>query len=137
MQLFEEALSLAFFIMGFNCVFIMCAVIFTLVGNVRNSRTKFFSLQFLPQNSAQSQGQLISYGGGTLVQLFLPCYFATEIQATNDEFMQDLMATDWIETEMSYKKMILFTMQNMKTSHNIKVLKIFNLNIDTYLKVCE
>jgi len=78
---------------------------------------------------------LVVFAIGTLSQLFLPSYFASKIQTTTDQFVDDAMESEWIHGEISYKKNLVFLMQNVNRPNIIKVSKVFNLNLDTFQKV--
>jgi len=139
LKLYQDSLSLTLFGFGSTGSFSLCAATFSLAADVRNFihpiiNHLIHSLN-VKQNSTESSGQFIILGFGTLLQLFFPCYFASEIEGLNNGFIDDLMATDWIKSELSYKKMILMAMANQKQSRSIKILKTFSLNLETYQKV--
>jgi len=49
--------------------------------------------------------------------------------------MHDAMASEWLERDGKYKRLMLILMQNLRKPCMLKVLKIFNVNLETFQRV--
>jgi len=70
-----------------------------------------------------------------LLQLFLPCYIANEIKVCANNYCRDVFACNWIEFNAKDKKALLFLMTNLSQPIKIEILKISDVNLETFMNV--
>jgi hypothetical protein len=69
------------------------------------------------------------------LQMLLPCYISTELTVASEKLSMTLFHTEWtIESERLKKSMKIF-MENAKNPMKIFVLKIFELNLENFVKI--
>jgi len=83
----------------------------------------------------ESAGPLIAYALAMVLQIFLPCYFASAIQSKSERFVDDVIASSWTDKDEKYKKLLIIFMENLKTPRKIMIFGVFKLNIETFQKV--
>lgn len=71
-----------------------------------------------------------------LFQMFLPCYYANEIEFDFNCFLQDVIESDWnIDRHDKKSLSLLILRQNLTSKFKISGAKIVDLNLETFLKV--
>lgn len=118
----EKSFNFAFFARGFTTSFVICTSMFAL-SSITDAADLIKRLIFVL---------------GTPTTLFFPCYFGNEISVVSDRLTTSLFHTDWhINDDREYKKLVLMFMQLSKEKIKIHSAKIFQLDLGTFLKVCN
>lgn len=118
----EKNFNFAFFARGFTTSFVMC--------------TSMFALSSI-SDAADLTKRLI-FILGTPMTLLFPCYFGNEISVVSDRLTTSLFHTDWyLNNDREYKKLVLMFMQFSKDKMTIYSAKIFQLDLGTFLRVCN
>ncbi|RZB66617.1 7tm 6 domain containing protein [Asbolus verrucosus] len=78
---------------------------------------------------------LISYSGGITGEVFLYCWFGNEIQIKSGQLSYALFESDWISLSPEVRKNLIIFMLKVQKSLNISALGLFNLSLDTFMKI--
>jgi len=135
----EELFSWTFFIQGFANTFVLCSLVFKVASAVCNSifndsmvmNSSFVSIQDDVSNFAFC----LSYGFIVIFQTFWPSFFGNEIEVTSDSTLNAIYASDWISADEKFKKLCLIAMENVKKPIKLRALRIFDVNLESFLFV--
>jgi len=84
---------------------------------------------------SQNIGANLIYGLMINGVIYLPCYYANEIQFNSNAFVQDAMESEWLKYDEKHWKSMIILMQNLSKPCILKVLKVFKINLETFLWV--
>lgn len=70
-------------------------------------------------------------------EIFLPCFFGTELMLKNAQLTTAIYSSHWIGFPIYYQKMILIFMEYTKTPRYLVAGKLFNLSLSNFLLVGE
>jgi len=87
------------------------------------------------QNDAPNIAFCLFYGSTVLFQIFWPSYFGNEIEVTSDSTLNAIYASDWISADAKLKKLCLIAMENVKKPIKLRALRIFDVNLESFLFV--
>ncbi len=115
----QEIFNLAYFIRGLGAVLLLCTSVFTLVETDDPS----FKYGFL------------FYSIGMLIQLIVFFYYGNEISLLSNRFSYSLFYSGWHEKDD--QKTTLMLMKFSARPIKIMTMKIFQVDLSTYLKICN
>ncbi len=70
-------------------------------------------------------------------EIFLPCYFGTELMLKNGQLTTAIYSSNWIGGPIYYQKMIAIFMEYTKQPRYLIAGKLFNLSLTNFLLVGE
>jgi hypothetical protein len=75
----------------------------------------------------------------TLFQMFLPCYYGSQISHDSSCFLQDSFETEWFKNEdhQPHKTSLLVLREALKREMKITGMKIYTLDLEAFLKVAK
>lgn len=118
----QKIFSFVFFIRIFMTTLVMC----TSVYSVSMFEESSFFISFL------------MYAIATSAQLSIPCYFANEISVISDRLSTSLFHSQWYaEEDKEYRKIVSMSMEVLRNKIKITSAKVFEVNLETFLKVCN
>lgn len=77
----------------------------------------------------------LSYFMTLSTEIFLPCYFGTEMLLKNAELSTAIYSSNWIGAPIYYQKMIVIFMEYTKSPKYLVAGKLFNLSLRNFLLV--
>lgn len=116
---FEQIFNITFFIRGLTSTIVFCTTAFTLVVLEDTSLMISFFVYML----------------ATSCQLSIPSYYGNEISFLSDRLSTSLFHSEWYEE--SEKKKILMLITFMKRKIKITSFKIFHVDLETFMTVCN
>jgi len=82
---------------------------------------------------------LISYGTSIVLQIFLYCFFITQLETTCESFVQDLYQCDWtdekVKGDRKRKQDLLTLMTFQQKPIKISIIGLFSMNLPVFLSV--
>lgn len=78
---------------------------------------------------------IILYFISVIIQLYVPCYFATLLFYKSNQLTNVLFHSNWIEHSPYFKKMLIIFLQAVYTPITILAGGTFKLNLSTFLSV--
>jgi len=82
---------------------------------------------------------LIAYGTTILFQIFLYCFFITQLETACASFLQDLFQCNWADAKVKgdkkRKKDLLTLMTFQQKPITIQVIGLFRMNLSVFLSV--
>jgi len=115
--LFEEIFSIMLLFQQVLGVVLICVIMFSLL---------YFE---------KFEQFLLIYGTSILLQIFLFCFFITQLEAACASFVQDLYQCDWSDGVNEDKKDLLTLMTFQQKPITIQVIGLFRMNLTMFLKV--
>lgn len=100
----------------------------------------FFFRDCFQMNAAEEIVNLIFYFAYFMTlstEIFLPCYFGTEIMLKNAQLTTAIYSSSWIGFPIYLQKMIAIFMGFTKTPRYMVAGKLFNLSLANFLLVSE
>lgn len=67
--------------------------------------------------------------------MLLPCYISSELTVASEKLSMSLFHTEWTKESREFKKSMKIFMENAKKPMKIFVLKIFELNLENFVKI--
>lgn len=98
----------------------------------------FKSLAFVqasPLNEPQVFLKYLSYCMPMLLEIFLPCYFGSEILTNSQELLTSIYHSNWTVTNKRYKTMMLIFVERTKKSLSVSAVRVVQLNLETFTRV--
>jgi hypothetical protein len=117
----QNIFKFTFITRGFLTIAILCTNVFSLV---------------IISDSAVA-GKLILYILIELVQIYLPCYYGSQINAISSKISQSIFHTEWIKEDMEYQQLVKIMMEASKRPIKISAFGIFDVNLETYKAICQ
>lgn len=68
-------------------------------------------------------------------EIFLPCFFGTEMMLKNGELTTAIYSSNWIGSPINYQKMIAIFMEFTTANKYLVAGKLFNLSLTNFLLV--
>lgn len=93
--------------------------------------------QMNPANEVVNLIFYMSYFMTLSTEIFLPCYFGTELMLKNSQLTTAIYSSNWIGFPIYYQKMIIIFMGFTKSPKYLIAGKLFNLTLANFLLVCE
>lgn len=78
---------------------------------------------------------IIVFGFSSIGQLLMLAYFGSSIESSSNEISSANYENDWLETDTQYKKHLIIAMISASKPVVIKVGKIFEVNLSTFVFV--
>lgn len=70
-----------------------------------------------------------------ILDIFMIMYFGNEIKLSSGRFSYCLFESDWIDQSQSYKKCLLIFGERLQMVHQMLILKLYPLNMETFTTV--
>lgn len=70
-----------------------------------------------------------------LTQLFVPCYFGSDVAKRGEELHFHMTASNWIFATFNYKRLYSMFMSKLQTTFAARVGYVIPLNLSTFLTV--
>jgi hypothetical protein len=70
-----------------------------------------------------------------VLQIFLPCYFGTELSLASGKLSTALFGSEWIETDREIKSTMKIFMENAKKEIEISAFNVFHVNLPTFTTI--
>lgn len=77
----------------------------------------------------------LSYFMTLSAEIFLPCYFGTEIMLKNAQLNTAIYSSNWIGQPVYYQKLIIIFTEYTKMPRYLVAGKLFNLSLSNFLLV--
>ncbi|KAG5684281.1 hypothetical protein PVAND_013517 [Polypedilum vanderplanki] len=98
------------------------------------------SLVFIIINSEtrlKSHAFSIVYVIFLLFQIFMPCCCGSLIEQQSKEFVYDLFSSDWRDIDTKHKKKMIFIMENMKKTIQLRAFGFDAINLEFFFQVLK
>jgi odorant receptor len=69
------------------------------------------------------------------LQIFLPCYFGSELSFASGKLSTALFGSEWIECDKEIKSMMKIFMENAKKEIKISAFNVFHVNLATFTTI--
>jgi hypothetical protein len=70
-------------------------------------------------------------------QIYLPCYFATEIYATSENLTSKLFHSEWFYDDKEYGKLVKIFMEFAKKPIEFAAIGVFVVNLENFTTICN
>lgn len=70
-----------------------------------------------------------------ILDIFMITYFGNEIKLSSGRFLYCLFESDWIDQPQSYKKCFIIFGERLKRAHDMVILKLYALNLESFTTV--
>lgn len=77
----------------------------------------------------------VSYCATICMEIFLPCYFGTELMLKNNNLTTAAYTSNWTEFPMNIQKMVVVFMEFLKQPKVLLSGKVFTLSLNSFLVV--
>ncbi|KAL7029829.1 hypothetical protein ACKWTF_006385 [Chironomus riparius] len=139
MEIFSLQLSTLLFLTSF-CVCSNTFIIATFGVNLFFLQPQiFFNVLIFFQSTAGLNANIFSifYEIFVFFLILVPCFYANTIQYQSDSFLDDLYMSDWIESGIKYRKLVLFFMENLKKKIVFKVLGFVEIDLLLFVQIIK
>lgn len=120
----EKIFSVVIFIQGLFSSVILCTTSFAL------------TMLVWPTDAAWMI-KFISYMLAMIVQIFIPCYYGTELRLTYDKVADSLFHSEWIQEDCNFRSNVGIIMENSKTSMKIVAFGNINIDLNNFGTICN
>jgi 7tm Odorant receptor len=137
-QEFQDIFSPLLFIQAFTMIVCVCVFLLILTSTVSfQNQKEHFNLFASFQRVLETYRFIIYivFALGAVGQLLMLAFFGNSIESASDEMTTAIYESDWIESNVTYKKTLLLTMINLKVPIKVKALKIFEVNLPNFVFV--
>jgi hypothetical protein len=77
----------------------------------------------------------VNFGFGCIGQLLMLAYFGNAIESTSDKISNAIYESDWIDRDKEHKKNLIIVMTATKNPMKVKILKLFDVNLPSFVWV--
>nr|WEG72118.1 odorant-receptor-24 [Grapholita molesta] len=113
---FAEAMALQFFI----AAWVICMTVYKIVG------LSLLSAEFL---------MMFSYLGCMLAQLFIYCYYGTQVKSESEYINSSIYRCDWVSLSPRFRALLLILMARGTRPVALRTAYIIPMSLDTYISV--
>lgn len=72
-----------------------------------------------------------------LMQLFIPCYYGSEIYAVSERLGGSMFFSDWIEEDKKFKVAMMLFLEKVKRPRVISIFGVYVINLETFRVICK
>lgn len=94
-----------------------------------------FNFQMNPTDEIINFIFYLSYFMTLSTEIFLPCYFGTELLLKNADLTTAIYSSNWMDCPLFYQKMVSVFMEYTKSPRYLVAGKVFNLSLANFLLV--
>lgn len=81
--------------------------------------------------------KILSYSLTMLLQVFLPCYYGTELSSASDKVSLSLIHSDWINQSKRFKTSMKAVVISGFKSLKVLAFGFVTIDFDTFSKICN
>jgi hypothetical protein len=70
-----------------------------------------------------------------LFQVFVLCFHGSSIKHQSEQFMFDLLGSDWVYSDVKYQKMMIIVMENLKQPMSLRAFGLNEVNLEYFVQV--
>jgi hypothetical protein len=70
-----------------------------------------------------------------VLEIFLPCYFGSELSAASSKLSTALFGSKWIESDEKLKSTMKIFMENVKKEIKVSAFGVFHVNLLTFTTI--
>lgn len=70
-----------------------------------------------------------------IIDIFLPCFFYSELEKSSDELHIAIYQSNWINCELKSKKLMIIFMEMLKVPMQCSCYLIFNINLESFTEI--
>nr|QNS36234.1 olfactory receptor 46 [Mythimna separata] len=115
-SIFGEAMVIQFFVMAW----VICMTMYKIVG------LSIVSAEFV---------SMAMYLGCMLAQLFIYCYFGTQLKVESESVNQSIYCSDWLRLSPRFRRQLLVMMQCCERPLTPRTAYVIPMSLDTYISV--
>lgn len=81
---------------------------------------------------------ILHYSGRFIIvtaQQFRVCFFAQKIQSDSDELVSHLYESDWLTSDLQYRRMMMIFNENLRKSIKLSLFKTIDVDLNTFQRV--
>lgn len=78
---------------------------------------------------------IVLYTPNMVTQLFVPCYYGSDVAKRGEQLHFNLTASNWIFATIDYKRLYKMMMSKLQTTFATKVGFVIPLNLSSFLTV--
>lgn len=72
-----------------------------------------------------------------VVEIFIPCYYGSEILAVSVEVSASLFDSDWIDEGKNFKTAMKIFMEKTKRLNKISIFGVYDVDLETFTIICK
>lgn len=72
-----------------------------------------------------------------VVEIFIPCYYGSEILAVSEKLSESLFHAGWIEEEKIFKAAMTIFLEKVKRPIRVSIFGVFEINLATFTTICR
>lgn len=120
----EKIFSVVIFIQGLFSSVILCTTSFAL------------TMLVFPQDAGLMM-KFTSYMLAMITQIFIPCYYGTELKLAYDKISESLFHSEWMYENREFRTNMKFLMEHSKNSLKIIAFGIVKIDLQNFMTICN
>lgn len=101
--------------------------------NLKTKTTKIFQENL--SDSVNNFVKYVSLMGIYTYEIFMLMYFGNEVSLSSEELLTSVYESNWMDSSMRYRKLALTLMERLKRKEEMKIAKLFPLNLNMMTSV--
>lgn len=77
----------------------------------------------------------IIYSTIMIFEIFRICFLANGVQYQSEKFIVDFYSSDWVDSSIKYRKLMIILMENMKKPIKVIALEFIQVDIGLFVKL--